>query len=218
MFKSSESPDDPTSSSLVLEELRRDDASAITFSYYSTASTNQTMSNLIGAGRIIGNLLSKAGLSLESGIGKFAYRTGIGNYAKAAAMVQGYWKLYRMFEGDDAKKHAKACELLLIGARSNNSKTQTEAFTCIVHYAVIFPSVVRLAFQGVFQRRNEISDVVSFSWRRSGVDYDVGWLYWYKLASRCLSSQPSPILDAAAQFDSRGVDFSQFEDILLNWT
>lgn len=56
----------------------RDDTATI-YSYYSTASSNDTAPNLPGPGRHIGNLFSSAGSILERGLGKLAYRTGFGS-------------------------------------------------------------------------------------------------------------------------------------------
>ena len=76
---------------------------------------------------------------------------------------------------------------------------------------------MRTVFRNMFERRGQISDVVTFSWKRPGVEYSVEWLYWYKLASRCLSSSESMFFEAAKQLDTeniRALDFSQFEELL----
>ncbi len=59
-----------------------------TYSYFSTYSSNYTTSGLPGPGRILGNILSRTGSSLERGLGKLAYRTGVGRYAKAESKLQ----------------------------------------------------------------------------------------------------------------------------------
>ncbi|KLO14325.1 hypothetical protein SCHPADRAFT_318869 [Schizopora paradoxa] len=98
-----------------IEDLHRDQ-STISYSYFSTYSTNYTMSNLVGPGRLLGNLYSKAGSSLERRLGKLAYRAGIGGHAKAEAyMLHG--SLYLLIESDDPMKWEEACEMLLICAR-----------------------------------------------------------------------------------------------------
>lgn len=95
---------------------------------------------------------------------------------------------------------------------------QVVAFEGIMQNFVRFPSKVNSAFGRVFARRKEISDAVTFSWKRTGVEYSVEWLYWYKLASRCLSSHRNLFVEAAAQFDDAEIgslDISNFEGLLL---
>lgn len=63
----------------------------------------------------------------------------------------------------------------------------------------------------------ETIDVVTFTWKRLGIEYGAAWLYYYRLASRCLSTQLSPVMNVA-QFDFAGrnnVDFSYFEKMIL---
>lgn len=101
--------------------------------------------------------------------------------------------------------------------RSNDAYIQALAFFLIVWGFIWFPSKARSAFANIFERRKTVSDVIAFSWKRPGVEYSIYWLYWYKLASRCLSTLPSPVIEAAAHFDRiewRSLDFSAFEELL----
>lgn len=103
--------------------------------------------------------------------------------------------------------------------RSQSITTQFEAFELIFKNFVKHPSKVRYAFRSVFESFHAISDVVTFSWRRPGVEYSAEWLVWYKLASRSLSSRQNLFFEAAAQFDGAShctLDFSHFEELLLN--
>ncbi|KLO03872.1 hypothetical protein SCHPADRAFT_897482, partial [Schizopora paradoxa] len=52
-----------------LDELRNDDATTV-YTYFSTVSTNYTMSNLPGPGRLLGNFYSRAGRTLERRLGR----------------------------------------------------------------------------------------------------------------------------------------------------
>lgn len=105
-------------STSILDELRRDDASVITYSYASTWSSNQTMSNLVGPGRLLGKLYSWAGSSLERRLRKVALRAGIGSYARAVIMLEretkekssGSLTLWSMNE----RVVEKLCEALLV--------------------------------------------------------------------------------------------------------
>lgn len=69
--------------------------------------------------------------------------------------------------------------------RSDNVDLQARAFKCITRYFILFPSDALSAFRDAFDRRKEISDVVTFSWKRSGVEYTIKWLCYYKMVSRC---------------------------------
>lgn len=139
--------DNPPSSSSFLDDLRRDeprreetdslaadDASVITYSYYSTVSTNYTMSNLEGTGRIIGNLYSKAGAALERRLGRIANRAAIKAAAEASEKALKAEEeareearrveaealnllRYRVFLGDDLSENEKVCDALLICAK-----------------------------------------------------------------------------------------------------
>ncbi|KLO10505.1 hypothetical protein SCHPADRAFT_515012 [Schizopora paradoxa] len=201
----------PLVSSSFVEELRRDDVS---YSYASTWSTNYTMSNLEGAGRIIGNLYSRAGSSLEKGLGSLAYRARLGSYAK----LKNHSPL-DVFDSEDTKEHEKACKILLNSARSHDLTEQLDAFKWIVDHSVRHPSKVRSAFRAVFEQRKEISDAITFSWRRQGIEYTTYWLFKHKLASRCLSTHESSFLEVQSAADHfKSLDFSDFEGLILNST
>ena len=53
-------------------------------------STNYTMSNLVGPGRVLGNLYSSLGRRLERSIGVSAHKAGYGPSATYDAILQGY--------------------------------------------------------------------------------------------------------------------------------
>ncbi|KLO08251.1 hypothetical protein SCHPADRAFT_944610 [Schizopora paradoxa] len=205
-----------------LDELRRlgEQSSDITYSYNSTWSSNYTTSNLVGTGRVLGNLLSKAGVSLEKGLANFAYRARIGDRAKALNTLEEHG-VYDMFLNDDPTKHLKACEILLIGAGVYDARHQAIVFEKIVRYFVWFPSKVHSAFQKLFKSRNEISDLTTSFWKRSGVDYNAVWYFWYKMASRCLSSCSNSVTMEATRLEVgvaelQCLDFSCFEELILS--
>lgn len=105
-------------STSILDELRRDDASALTYSYFSTDSTNQTKSNLVGTGRLIGKFYSWAGSSLERRLGRIALRAGIGRYAKAVIVMRKEAKdLTNTLWSTNERVFEKFCEALLVCAQ-----------------------------------------------------------------------------------------------------
>ena len=53
-------------------------------------STNYTMSNLVGPGRVLGNLYSSLGRRLEKSVGVAAHKAGYGPSATYDAILQGY--------------------------------------------------------------------------------------------------------------------------------
>ncbi|KLO10524.1 hypothetical protein SCHPADRAFT_516060 [Schizopora paradoxa] len=200
-----------------LDELRDDETTTV-YSYYSTVSTNYTMSNLPGPGRLLGKFYSRAGKSLEKRLGRVVNRAAIKEYDDAVGMLR-QWSSKGSFACDDLKDNERSCETLLVCARSVDINIQAETFENIVRQFVAYPSKVRSSFGRVFERRNEISDVTAFSWKRPGVEYPFRWLYWYKLASRCLSSHQNSFFEAVVQFDgvrNWSLDFSDFEDLLLS--
>ncbi|KLO14312.1 hypothetical protein SCHPADRAFT_318333 [Schizopora paradoxa] len=105
----------PPMSSLFLKELREDDATTV-YTYNSTWSTNYTTSNLPGPGRLLGNLFSRAGSSLEKHFGRVASRRSAKEDKEAVEMIRCSG-LYNMFMREDPKDHERACEALLICAR-----------------------------------------------------------------------------------------------------
>ncbi|KLO10519.1 hypothetical protein SCHPADRAFT_906835 [Schizopora paradoxa] len=204
-----------------LDELRNDDTTTV-YSYFSTVSTNYTMSNLPGPGRLLGNFYSRAGRALEKRLGRIVNRAAIKEYEDAVdILLQRSWNgsIHDMFDDDDPSENERACEILLVCAKSDDAAVQTMAFEKIVWYFVYWPSKVRSAFRRVFEQRNEISDVIAFSWRRPDIEYSLRWLFLYKLASRCLSSHQSSFFEDITQFDDvdrESLDFLQFEGLLLS--
>lgn len=103
------SPHPPHSLSSILY----DDCSATTYSYFSSWSSNYTASNLPGSGRTLGNILSRAGSSLEQRLGKLAYRVGLGTYAKAETHLVEYHLSEFLNGGTMTKKKKRGWDLLL---------------------------------------------------------------------------------------------------------
>ncbi len=228
-------PISPQRASSLLDDdfYEQDDSTSIySYSYYSTWSSNYTISNLVGPGRLLGNLLSSAGSSLERRLGKLAYRLGLGSYAMAEA---GLWNpgLLTMLQSEDMLRKEKACNILLGYARyvasafrsfvlslmplgsSNNPAIQFMAFIEIVRHAVLFPSLRSVA-EIVCQKRSEHIDIVVSLWKRPGLDYGSLWLSYYNAALRCLSTHPSLLMSAIDRSPKieNSFDFSHFEDIL----
>jgi len=159
-------PTHPASSSLV--GFLQDDASTID-SYFSTWSSNYTMPDLPGPGRLLGNLMSSAGSSLERCLGKLAYRAGLGSYAKAEANLRKY-NLCGMLRSEDMIQKEKACNILLGYASSYNPAVQLMAFYRIMVCTVLFPSLpTPSVVEMVCRKRNEQIDLVTFSWNQPGL-------------------------------------------------
>lgn len=110
---------EPLSSSSFLDELLRDDTSALTYSYASTWSSNYTMSNRVGAGRLLGKFYSWAGSSLERRLGRIALAAGIGSYAKAVLMVrkEDEAAISDSLWSTDERVTEKLCKALLVCAQ-----------------------------------------------------------------------------------------------------
>ncbi|KLO05794.1 hypothetical protein SCHPADRAFT_712388 [Schizopora paradoxa] len=98
-----------------LDELREGDATTI-YSYFSTWSTNYTMSNLPGPGRLLGNLYSKAGVSLEKRLASLVSRAARREYEDAVEMLHSDGAP-TMLNSNDRQEQEKACEMLLICAQ-----------------------------------------------------------------------------------------------------
>ena len=109
-------PDNTLPSSNFLGELEVDDTGTL-YSYYSTWSTNYTMSNLPGPGRNLGNLLSWAGLTLEAQLARLINR-GTERYYEDAVnkLLDKEWYPY-VFQRDNRKEHDRACDMLLLCAK-----------------------------------------------------------------------------------------------------
>ncbi|KLO12555.1 hypothetical protein SCHPADRAFT_929149 [Schizopora paradoxa] len=188
-------------------------------SYFSTWSTNYTVSNLPGPGRVIGNFFSKAGGTLERNLGRLAYSVGIGSYAKAEVEFSLLHTFYLKWE--KGTESEEICEMMLDYARSENPSIQFMAFEQIVNHILYSRHPERrYIFESCFRKRKELAEVVTFSWKRPGVEYSEGWLHVYKLASLCLLTDSNPVMDAistlAQKRDPHGLhaEFSEFREIL----
>lgn len=106
---------------------------------------------------------------------------------------------------------------LHITGRSKNSTIQLIAFDKIVHDVVHNPSL-RNTVHSFCHERNEDIDAIAFSWKRPKLSYSSLWLYYYTLASRCLStSHSSPVIDAINNLHPNmlfSLTFSDFDKIL----
>ncbi|KLO08247.1 hypothetical protein SCHPADRAFT_982380 [Schizopora paradoxa] len=210
----------------------RDATSIIT--NYSTITTNYTTSNLPGPGRNLGNLYSWAGSHLERRLVKRSVRASIKLQKKceeagradlkmrseeALTALQSTWIIRDMSMSNNESEHDRACEILLVGARSEDITIQVNAFERIIRDFVKRPSKVRYAFGRVFDKHDEVSDTVSLSWKRSGVEYSAEWLYLHMLASRCLSLRHSSFFEEVSYFDDAGprsLHFWHFERLILS--
>ncbi|KLO14319.1 hypothetical protein SCHPADRAFT_996667 [Schizopora paradoxa] len=207
------------SSASWLEGLQRDDSACMVYTYASTFSTNYTASNLVGAGRILGKMLSRSGTSLERYLGKLAYRAGLGSYAKAEESLKLAGPVDELMKSDSTTKIEQACSILLRYARSSNPAIQIMTFERIVYFYVHVPSRFCSAFKDYFEKKQEVIDVIPFSWKLPGVDYCLEWMYYYKLASRCLLNHSSSIMEASIRISTShqlSLGFSDFEEILAN--
>lgn len=59
------------------------------------------MPTLTGAGRLLGNLYSRTGSSLERRLGKLAYRAGFLDYAKAWTLLFEFDAVHRMIVNEN---------------------------------------------------------------------------------------------------------------------
>lgn len=109
-------PDNTLPSSNLLGELEVDDTGTL-YSYYSTWSTNYTMSNLPGPGRNLGNFFSWAGSTLEERLARLMNR-GTERYYEDAVnkLLDKEWYLH-VFQRDICKEHDRACDMLLLCAK-----------------------------------------------------------------------------------------------------
>lgn len=121
-------------SSSILDELQHngsdtdptDDASVVTYSYNSTWSSNYTMSNLPGTGRLIGSLYLKVGLALERRLWRLLNLAALKAQAEILEEMRraevevmdmirdGIWG---MIKSKDENGNGNACEVLLLCAR-----------------------------------------------------------------------------------------------------
>ncbi len=206
------------------------------------------MSNLPGPGHLLGNLYSSAGSFLEQRLGKLAgsfleqrlgklaYRAGLGSYAKAETDLANF-NLWSMLKDDDMVENEKACNILLEYARYDTSlycsfrmithvagklkqSCHTNHSPSLKSFTTLYASPsLRSVAEMVCQKRNEHIDIVTFSWKRPGVEYDSScWLSYYNAASRCFSMHSDSVMGTIARFrateHSPLLDFSGFEEIL----
>ncbi len=200
----------------------------------STSTTNDTASDNTGAGRVLTgfgtNVFSGAGLLLERGLGKLAYRAGLGSVAKAVTNLQ---KLGPESDNLRPEKTEEICDILLSYARYVSVrygditvadtwflKVRTTLSSSVWPSSVFctIPSTFRLCGRPASSRQavrnaENPSTLAIFSWKRPGIDYSEGWLYLYGLVSRRLSTESNPVTDALAKDDysaETSFNFSQF--------
>ncbi len=92
------------------------------------------------------------------------------------------------------------------------------AFAKIVFFTIRFPSLRHIA-EMVCRKRYAHIDVVTFSWKRRGVDRDSLWICYYNAALRCFSTHSGSVITLLVNLDhnpedGRSLDFSYFEDIM----
>ncbi|KLO10097.1 hypothetical protein SCHPADRAFT_535649 [Schizopora paradoxa] len=210
-----ESADHPKSRSPFLRSSAAS-SSRLSVASYSTWSTNMTMSNLVGAGRTLGNLYSSAGRRLEKGVLQLLARTGRGPDACADRLLglcQSFfagWPFRELPEKSRLKGRegmhsgemrerllleamGPDCERLLrYGAATNLPDIQLMAFRRILDLVTRCP-LMRRAFKACCESRNLLVDIeaVMFHWKKSESDLDVSsysyeWLLYYRLATLCL--------------------------------
>ncbi len=105
----------PQPASSWLDDILRNDSTTV-YTYHSTWSSNYTMSNIAGPGRLLGNLLSSTGLTLERRVGKLAYRAGLGAFSKAEEDLLKH-RLKDMLVSEETVQQDKACSILFGYAR-----------------------------------------------------------------------------------------------------
>lgn len=90
---------------------------------------------------------------------------------------------------------------------------QSLGFRAIIRSVVQCPEI-RDVFESCCPRGEEPAEVAIFSWKRSGVEYSSEWMYFHRLVSLCLTS--NPVMDAVLRSNPHGYYFSfeAFEDIL----
>ncbi|KLO14320.1 hypothetical protein SCHPADRAFT_939618 [Schizopora paradoxa] len=178
------------------------------------------MSNLPGPGRLLGNFYSKAGSSLERGLRKLV--TGASSrreLVRAKSIVNQQDSLDNLLLSSNISDAERACDALLICARSNDRDLQAKAFESIIFFTIFLFPVFRPSLKIVYKRRGVPIDVDVRSWKREGIEYNTEWLYFYKLASRCLDTDPNSMVETAARFsdsDFRKFSLSNFEELLSN--
>ncbi|KLO10096.1 hypothetical protein SCHPADRAFT_535721 [Schizopora paradoxa] len=213
-----DSPTSPTTSTNSSHRKRRSSflrssapsSSRLSVATYSIWSTNMTMSNLVGAGRTLGNLYSFAGRRLERGILRLLARTWFGPDACADRLEYLYTSVkfstgqpFSDFPEDSwwgrlgpvklFKLMGPDCEQLLrYGAATNLPDVQLIAFRRILDLVTGCPPL-RHVFKACCESRNSLIDLeaVMFAWKKSVNDLDINsyndeWLSHFRLATLCL--------------------------------
>ncbi|KLO10081.1 hypothetical protein SCHPADRAFT_943119 [Schizopora paradoxa] len=148
------------------------------WSFYSVTSSNFTVSGIVGPGRLLGKALDFAGRSLERKISSLTNR---------AASSRTEWEV--VFSAcQDLGDPNISC--LLEAAGSNVTREQLYAFKEIVKCKVIDCGSGSGSGWGriglLSTQITEFKRYVSF-WRRPWVSYSTEWLYYFRLASFCLT-------------------------------
>lgn len=102
------------------EDIEDEDATTV-YSYFSTWSSNYTSSNLVGPGRLLGNLYSRAESFLEQQLRKLVNGEELRANAMAVSLLLtpgvAPGTLYDMMWSGNAEKMEMACDALLRCAR-----------------------------------------------------------------------------------------------------
>ncbi|KLO17565.1 hypothetical protein SCHPADRAFT_160632 [Schizopora paradoxa] len=176
------------------------------------------MSNLEGPGRIVGNLFSSAGVSLERYIKKTAHFLGLGSYTKALAALTDPRLNFALFFERDMRRKEGACALLLDFASSSNPAIQVLAFAKIISNTMFFPTF-RSTIETFCQTRGKDLESIVLSWKQPDIHHGTAWLYLYTIASRCLDKRANAIMDKMAatststQYLGLNIIFSSCSDV-----
>ncbi|KLO10294.1 hypothetical protein SCHPADRAFT_525645 [Schizopora paradoxa] len=183
---------------------------ASVYSYFSTWSTNYTMSNLPGPGRILGNLFSAAGSTLERNFGRFVMKSRMKAYRRAVKALTKlpFWRVGEMTPGE----RQETCKLLLYYAQSEDANIQTSAFRLIILCVVRWPPF-REDFQSYCKAQGEDIESVTHSWTTTSNSFSAEWNYICQVASLCFRSNPVMDYVASRNLKYRSSDFTCVEEL-----
>ncbi|KLO10085.1 hypothetical protein SCHPADRAFT_943122 [Schizopora paradoxa] len=150
------------------------------WSYYSIISTNFTASSIAGPGRLLGKVLNFAGRSLERTISSLTH---------GVVSNRTQWEVV-FSTCQDLGDPNISC--LLKAAGSNVTREQLDAFKEIVRCKVIDCGLGSgSGWEKIGLLSTQIAEFKQYvsSWRRPWVSYSPEWLYYFRLASFCLTNR-----------------------------